>query len=101
LKGYRQKQGKSLQDYIRRFSWKCHELHKICDTDIISVLWSGRNCQTLVHVLRRDQPKTMKELLDITTRHASGKEAVGAIFIQGNEKAAPNGSRGAPPHGSR
>jgi hypothetical protein len=44
-----------------------------------------------VQELDRDQPKTTKELFDIATRHASGEEAVGAIFIQSNRKAAPNG----------
>jgi hypothetical protein len=34
-----------------------------------------------VHELDRDQPKTMKEFLDITTRNASGEEVVDAIFI--------------------
>jgi hypothetical protein len=34
-----------------------------------------------VHKLSCDQPKTMKELLDIATRHASGEEAVGAVFM--------------------
>jgi hypothetical protein len=34
-----------------------------------------------VHELGRDQPKTMKELLNISTRHASGEEEVRAIFI--------------------
>jgi hypothetical protein len=53
------------------------------------------NCRTFVHELSRDQPKTTKELLDIATRHASGKEAVVAIFVQGDEKAAPNSGRGA------
>jgi broad specificity phosphatase PhoE len=37
LKGCRQKQGESLQDYIWRFSSKCHELPKIYDADIILV----------------------------------------------------------------
>jgi hypothetical protein len=47
-----------------------------------------------VHELGRDQPKTTKELLDITTRHALVEEVVRAIFVQGNGKAAPNGGRG-------
>jgi hypothetical protein len=34
-----------------------------------------------VHELDHDQSKTMKELLDITTRNTSGEKAVGAIFI--------------------
>jgi hypothetical protein len=36
LKGYWQKQGESLWDYIQRFSQKCHELPKIYDIDVIS-----------------------------------------------------------------
>jgi hypothetical protein len=38
----------------------------------------------------------MKELLDITTRHTSGEEAVGDVFIQDNGKAAPGSGWGAP-----
>jgi hypothetical protein len=41
-----------------------------------------------VHGLGRDQPKTTKELLNITTRHASDEEALRAVFIQGDRKAA-------------
>jgi hypothetical protein len=50
-----------------------------------------------VDELDRDQPKTTKELLDITTRHASGEEAVGVVFDQGDRNTVPYGSRGAPP----
>jgi hypothetical protein len=67
------------------------------DTDIISVFWSSTNWRTLVHELGRNQPKTMKELFDIATRHPSGEEVVGAIFIQGSGKAVLDGGRGAPP----
>jgi hypothetical protein len=81
LTGCRQKQRESLQDYIRELSRKCHELPKICDTDIISAFWYRMNCRTPVQELIRDQPKTMKELPDITTRHTSSEEAVGAIFV--------------------
>jgi hypothetical protein len=49
-------------------------------------------CHTLVHELSRDQPNTMKELLGIATRHAFGKEAVGAAFALGNGKTIPSGS---------
>ena len=37
-------------------------------------------CESLVHKLGRKGPRTTKELLDIATSHASGEEAVGAIF---------------------
>jgi hypothetical protein len=49
-----------------------------------------------VHELSREQPKTMKELLDITTRHASRKDVVGAIFVQDSGRAAPDSGWGAP-----
>jgi hypothetical protein len=60
------------------------------------VFWSGTNCQTLVHELDHDQPKTTNELLDITTRHAYSEEVVGVVFVQSSAKAAPSSSRGAP-----
>jgi hypothetical protein len=87
--------GKSLWDYIRCFSQNCHVLPKICNADVISAFWSSMNYQTLVHELSRDQPKTIKELLDIATRHASGEEAIGAIFVQNCGKVALSGGRGA------
>ena len=34
----------------------------------------------MVHKLGRKGPRTTKELLDIATSHASGEEAIGAIF---------------------
>jgi hypothetical protein len=97
LKGCQQNKDESMWDYIQRFSRKCHELLKICDTDVISTFWSNMNCRTQVHDLDRDQPKTMKEILDIATRHASGEEAVRAIFLQNSGKVAPDGGRGATP----
>ena len=36
--------------------------------------------ESLVHKLGCKGPRTTKELLDIVTSHASGEEAVGAIF---------------------
>jgi hypothetical protein len=50
-----------------------------------------------VQKLGCDQPKTMKELLVITTRHASSEEAIRVIIIQGDEKMVLSGSRGEPP----
>jgi hypothetical protein len=50
-----------------------------------------------VHELGRDQSKTTKEMLDNVTRHASGEEAVGDIFVQGDGRAVPTSSRGASP----
>jgi hypothetical protein len=65
----------------------------VADADVISVFWSDTTCHTLVHKLDRDQLNTMKDLLDIATRHTSGEEAVGAAFILGNVKASAGGSR--------
>jgi hypothetical protein len=48
-----------------------------------------------LHELGREQLKTTKELLDITTRHASGEEAVGSVFKQSSGKAATGSSWGA------
>ena len=41
----------------------------------------------MVHKLGHKGPQTTKELLDITTSHASGEEAVGAIFDRSDGKA--------------
>jgi hypothetical protein len=96
LKGCRQKSGEPLQHYIRRFSQKCHELSSVADADVISAFWDNTTCCTLVHELDCEQPKTTKELLDITTRHASGEEAVRATFILGNASTTTNGDRATP-----
>jgi hypothetical protein len=53
-------------------------------------------CRTLVHELCHEKPKTTKELLDIATRHASGKEAVGAAFILANAGMTAGGGRATP-----
>jgi hypothetical protein len=34
-----------------------------------------------VHELGYDQPKTMKELLDMATMQASGEDVIGAILV--------------------
>jgi hypothetical protein len=53
-------------------------------------------CHTLVQELGREQPKTTKELLNITTRHASNEEAVGAAFVLGNTGKTADGGWDAP-----
>jgi len=55
-------------------------LPDVADADVIEAFLSGITCKSLVHKLRRKGPRTTKELLDIATSHASGEEAVGAIF---------------------
>jgi hypothetical protein len=56
----------------------------VADADVISVFWDGMMWHTLVHELSHEQPKTTKELLGISTRHAFGEEAVGAIVTPQN-----------------
>ena len=52
----------------------------VADADVIGAFLSRTTCESLVHKLGRKSPQTTKELLDIATNHASGEEAVGAIF---------------------
>ena len=80
LKNYRQKSRETLCGYIRRFSRQCNELTDVADADVIGAFLSGITYESLVHKLGRKGPRTTKELLDITTSHASGEEAAGAIF---------------------
>jgi hypothetical protein len=62
-------------------------LPNIADADIISAFLSETTNKTLVHKLRQKSSWTTKELLDITTSHASGEEAVRAIFDRAHHKA--------------
>jgi hypothetical protein len=48
---------------------------------------------TLVQELCFKQPKTIKELLNITTSHASSEEVVGAAFILANARTAASDGR--------
>jgi hypothetical protein len=50
-----------------------------------------------VHELSRDQPKTTKEVLDMSILHASSEEAVRAVFVHGNGKTVLGGSWGVTP----
>ena len=54
---------------------------------MIGAFLSGTTYESLVHKLGRKGPWTTKELLDIATSHASGEEAVGAIFDRSDSKA--------------
>jgi hypothetical protein len=55
-------------------------LPDVIDADVIGAFLSRTTCESLVHKLGCKGPRTTKELLDIATSHASGEEAVGAIF---------------------
>jgi hypothetical protein len=50
---------------------------------VIGALLSGTTCESLGH----KHPWTTKEFLEITTSHASGEEAIGAIFDRARAKA--------------
>jgi hypothetical protein len=63
----------------------------VVDTDVILTFWDDTMCQTLVHELDHEQPKTTKELHNTATQHASGEEAVEAAFVLGNVKACASG----------
>jgi hypothetical protein len=54
---------------------------------VIRAFLSETTYESLVHKLGRKRPQTTKEHLDIVTSHASGEEAVGAIFDRAHGKA--------------
>ena len=87
MKNCRQKSRETLREYIRCFSKQCNELLDVADADVIGAFLSRTTCESLVHKLGRKGPRTTKELLDIVTSHALGKEAVGAIFDHPKGKA--------------
>jgi hypothetical protein len=75
-----QQPGESLREYIQWFSKKCTELPNITDSDVIGTFLAGTTCRDLVSKLGRKTPTKASELMDITTKFASGQEAVEAIF---------------------
>jgi hypothetical protein len=80
LRSCRQQPGESLRDYIRRFSKQRTELPNVTDSDVIGAFLAGTTCRDLVSKLGRKTPTRASELMDITTKFASGQEAVEAIF---------------------
>jgi hypothetical protein len=95
-----QKQGEPLWDYIRCFSQKCHTLPSVADADVVSAFWDGTTCRTLVHEFSHKQPETIKELLEIMTRHASREEAVRAAFALVEAVTTAGGGQTVPPASS-
>ena len=79
--------GETLREYIRRFSKQCNKLPDIVDADVIGVFISGTTNEALVHELGCCKSQMMQELLNLATRHASGEEAIGAIFHKHEGKA--------------
>ena len=43
-------------------------------------------CESLIHKLGCLKPRTTRDLLDVVTNHASGEEAVRAVFNRGWDK---------------
>ena len=101
LKNYRQKARETLHGYIRRFSRQCNELPNV--TVVIGAFLSRTTCESLVHKLGRKGPQTTKELLDIATSHASGEEAVRAIFdhLEGKARRDEGAGEGASNHSAK
>ena len=54
--------------------------------DVISVFLFGTTCESLIHKLGCLKPHGTHDLLDIATNHASGEEAVGAVFSECQDK---------------
>ena len=86
LKSCQQEPNESLWDYIRRFSKRCNFFPDVIDVDVISAFLSGTTYESLIHKLGYVKPRTTRDLLDVATNHASGKEAVGAVFDGGWDK---------------
>jgi hypothetical protein len=80
LRSCRQQPGESLRDYIRRFSKQRIELPNVTDSDVIGTFLAGTTCRDLVSKLGRKTSTRASELMVITTKFASGQEAVEAIF---------------------
>ena len=72
-----------MWDYILRFSKRCNSLFDVVDEDIISAFFYGTTYESLIHKLGCLKPCTTRDLLDITTNHAFGEEAVGTVFNGG------------------
>jgi hypothetical protein len=80
LRACTQKPGKSLRDFIRRFSKRCTELPSVAQSEIMHAFLEGTTCRDVVRELGQSPPVDSNELFDITTSFASNEEAVGANF---------------------
>jgi hypothetical protein len=70
----------TLWEYIKRFSKKRNELPNITNADVINAFTYGMMCEALDYALRHNAPQTTWELLDVTTKYATGEEAVHTNF---------------------
>jgi hypothetical protein len=87
LKAGEQKAGETLREYIHHFSKQYNELPNIVNADVIRVFISSTTNEALIQELRSSKPQTTREILDLTTSHASDEEAVQAIFCKYKGKA--------------
>ena len=55
-------------------------------TEVISAFLSRTTCESLIHKLDCLKPRTTHNLLNVATNHASGEEAVRAVFNGGRDK---------------
>ena len=62
--------------YICRFSKQYNELPNIMDADVIRAFISGTTNEALIHELGCNKLRMTRELLDLTTSHASSEEAI-------------------------
>ena len=54
--------------------------------DVIGAFLSETTYESLIHKLGCLKPRTTRDLLDVTTNHAFGEEAVRAVFNGGWDK---------------
>jgi hypothetical protein len=76
LRNYRQRANETFQEYIQCSSKKCNELSNITDANMINAFICGTTYEALIHVLGRETPRTMRELLDVATQYATSEAAV-------------------------
>ena len=86
LKAYKQKTRKTLHEYIHCFSKQHSELIDIVNVNVIGAFISLMTNEALVHKLRRNKPWTIQGLLNLTTSHGFGEEAVQANFCKDKGK---------------
>ena len=58
----------------------------VVDADVISAFLSETTYESLIHKLDCLKPRTTHDLLDVATNHASGEEAVRAVFNGDRDK---------------
>lgn len=70
-----QKPGKTLRDYIERFSRQYATSPEVEESKAVHAFFHGTKNRLLINKLGRRLPDTMKELMDIAVDEAMGEEA--------------------------